>query len=137
VKYKVIWDKEDPHCVQIHVNERLIRGPMINIDPTDDLEAAKHAIEEQAAVPERLSGFFEALCELPGIEQDFAFQHYAFMLNKGILFDWKDIMPHVLSGLKMLVSKDNTLEVMRENTRKALSLQPRPKKKVRAKANKR
>lgn len=112
MRYMTDCKPEEPDYIVIHVSERLLRGSLVVIGPEDEAAVAKQAFEDAATEPEKLIRFFDFVNNLPGIEQEFTFQRYAFSLNKALLFMWEDILPEVLHALRFFVAKDDSFEEM-------------------------
>lgn len=100
----------NPDVVVIHVDQRLIKGSILT---SDQLEEDGDEFRKEAISYDGLSNFCKTLMELDGIDEEISFGRYDIQIQKGVLFSWRALLPHVLEALKVYLSGDLILKKVR------------------------
>lgn len=106
MKYKI---EEHPNedRLSFHVTEITSSKLVISIDSMKTFEIFKHEMrKDEREFLKYLSG---ALLAIPGVTE-LTFNKYEIGVQKGKVFDWKDVEPHVIHVIKSIVAKDSELE---------------------------
>jgi hypothetical protein len=102
-------DPDDKNCLKIAVRQKLVKKRTICLDGSDESELVREEIEAEAVAPEGLLSFYEAVTALDGIGPNMVFERYAIIIDKGDLYEWSELMPHLRSALETFVAVDKTL----------------------------
>jgi hypothetical protein len=110
LKYQIEYFP-NPNVVVIHTQQRLIKTSILTTDYLDlSGEDARKEIEEGAINPEKLLSFVETLNGLDGMEPDISFRRYDLQINKGQVFSWEELLPHILAALGTFIANDGIIE---------------------------
>lgn len=101
----------NPHCVRIHVSQRLTRGTILFDGYMGVFEPGQEEFKKEEINEQRLFNFCKVVDELDGIERGISLGRYHVeMLKASDMFSWDDILPHVLNALQTFVAADGTIE---------------------------
>ena len=111
MKYQIKRTRGEPDTLEIHVDQRLIRGTPLMIDPTDEPDLGLEYVKAQGFDSgEELSAFYHFVTELAGMQPVFIVERYCITIHKASLFSWDDLLPFILLALQEMVAKDHVLE---------------------------
>ncbi|MCR4279537.1 MAG: hypothetical protein NUV78_02230 [Candidatus Zambryskibacteria bacterium] len=96
--------------IQIHVDQRLIRGTILCFEHYDIGRHTKKEFKTEAMDADVLVRFCRAVSEFDGMEQQISFGRYEIQLQKASMFRWEQLVPHILEALRIFVARDENLE---------------------------
>ena len=100
----------NPDCLQIHTDQRLIRGTIATFEYFDLGEGAEKDFRRDAGNDnaDPLISFCRVTTELDGMEEHISFGRYQIQMMKAPLFLWERLLPHILCALRTFVAKDGS-----------------------------
>ena len=109
MKYQIEYCP-NPDCLQVHTDQRLIRGTIAVFEHFDLGEGAEEDFRKEANNPNQLVSFCRAVSELDGMEEGVSFNRYQIQMMKAPMFSWETLLPSILDALRTFVAKDGQLE---------------------------
>jgi len=109
LKYQIEYCP-NPDCLQIHTDQRLIRGIIAVFEHFDLGEGAEEDFRRDANNADQLISFCRAVTELDGMEEHISFHRYQIQMEKAPMFSWETLLPSILDALRTFVAKDGQLE---------------------------
>ncbi|MES3004591.1 MAG: hypothetical protein V4690_00590 [Patescibacteria group bacterium] len=103
--------------MQIHVDQRLIRGSILVFSHFSISDRAKEEFEKEAINTDGLINFSQAISALDGMEERISYNRYQIQMLKSPMFSWEILVPQILDALRTFVAKDSQIEEAAEAKR--------------------